>query len=165
MSAQVTHRSERRGRPRQHAFDEGFTLIELLVVILIIGILAAVAIPTFLAQTSKSTDAAAKEVARTAETTAETYAIDHGGTYNGISPPVLNEYEKSIQISPGNNAAWLVSAEATEGGEGYKVTAKATDGHTFTVNRLSTGVIERTCTTTPEDATGAAGGGCQKNSW
>ena len=60
-------------RLRQRSADEGgFTLIELLVVILIIGILAAIAIPSFLSQKSKATASQAKELARTAETTAET---------------------------------------------------------------------------------------------
>ena len=71
---------------RRRAEDEkGFTLIELLVVILIIGILAAIAIPSFLNQKTKATDASAKELARTAQTAAETYSTDHNGSYAGMT--------------------------------------------------------------------------------
>src|SRR4051794_33366007 len=58
--------------------EEGFTLIELLVVILIIGILAAIAIPSFLNQKGKGEDAQAKASARTAQTAMETYYTDKG---------------------------------------------------------------------------------------
>src|SRR5664279_3825624 len=100
-----------RSRLMQRSTDEqGFTLIELLVVVLIIGILAAIALPSFLSQKSKATDASAKELARTARTTAETYATDHAGNYAGISPAVLKEYEPTIATAAGNGA--YVSVEA-----------------------------------------------------
>ncbi len=67
---------------RRRAEDEkGFTLIELLVVILIIGILAAIAIPAFLNQRNKAYDSAAKSNLRTAATAEETYATDNNGAY------------------------------------------------------------------------------------
>ena len=150
---------------RQAAADQGFTLIELLVVILIIGILAAVAIPSFLAQKGKASDASAKELVRTARTTAETYSTDHGGTYENLSPKALNEYEKTLQIEAGKGNAYISKAEvnAGENNEGYTVTATATDGHTFTIVRKNTGEVERTCT--PTKTTGSAGGGCQNGTW
>ena len=61
--------------------EKGFTLIELLVVILIIGILAAIAIPSFLNQRSKGNDAEAKSTAVTAAQAVETCATDNNGSY------------------------------------------------------------------------------------
>ena len=63
-------------RKAQENGEGGFTLIELLVVIIIIGILAAIAIPTFLNQRKKGWEASAKSALKNASTAQESYFTD-----------------------------------------------------------------------------------------
>ena len=63
--------------------EAGFTLIELLVVMLILGILAAIALPAFFNQKEKAGDAKAKEYAHSAQVAMETYSTDNNGSYAG----------------------------------------------------------------------------------
>jgi type IV pilus assembly protein PilA len=108
--------------------EAGFTLIELLVVMLILGILAAIAIPAFFNQKNKANDAQSKAYAKTAQTAMETYSTDNSGSYVGADEADLVAIEDTL-------GAATLDAEGTEDGYVITVTTPNSGGRTFSIEK------------------------------
>jgi len=134
--------------------ESGFTLVELLVVMLILGLLAAIAIPAFFNQRTKAQDAEAKSTAKTAQTALETYATDNNGSYANATRASLKNIEPTLSsASTGANAITTLTVAAS----GYTITVTSDSGNTFSIVRATDGSVTYPCSS-------AGNGGCPTGS-
>jgi type IV pilus assembly protein PilA len=124
-------------RGRAHISDQrGFTMVELLVVILIVGILAIIALPSFIGPRAKGQDDEAQTTIRTAQLAIRTYETDHD-TFDATRTD-LEKIEPTIADA---SAAFDVSGTATT----FTISERSSSGTVFTLTRDGSSDTTRTC--------------------
>jgi type IV pilus assembly protein PilA len=133
--------------------EGGFTLIELLVVMLILGILAAIALPAFFNQKGKANDAKAKETAHSAQVAMETCGTENSGSYENCTISKLEAIEPTLTGAP-----VTFGASPTSNTYNIKVASTPTS-QTFSIVRASTGSLTYPCTAAGTGGCPGSGGG------
>lgn len=160
-----------RDRDTRISAQDGFTLFEILVVIMIIGVLTALAVPSFVNQREKAQDTCAKSLLMAGRTAMETYLTDHGN-YSGVTLVKLNKIEPALPASGscGTTNSLVVGDAGAAGCVGaptassycLMVLSSGGPNRPYVFNRFVDGTITRHCGAL---AGGQNGGSCINGIW
>lgn len=141
MTTHDTTRIPRRGQA-------GFTFVELLVAMIVLGLLAAVMIPSVLGQREKAEGASAQALLRTAAASVEATAVDADG-YTALTTARLSATEPNVSwlAAPGARTSDSEVSVTRLGPQGYTLTTTSPSGHAYVVVKDLTGAptVTRTC--------------------